>query len=167
VRGSPCTDPSQCADGICTRGVCCDTPCDGLCQICTADGCVGTPGSDARCGQATCGPLSTQCRTYNSQKASLCVEFGQCVEGSTLADCDQAKDQPDNTPCVSPACANGQALCRTGECVCADEMPPPKPMRPVPGCACAVGGSARPNGAPLAALLLAAALSTWRRSRRR
>ena len=34
--GSPCTQPTDCLSGYCVDGVCCNSPCEGLCQSCLA-----------------------------------------------------------------------------------------------------------------------------------
>jgi hypothetical protein len=41
--GDPCSQPAQCASGICTDGVCCAEICDGVCRTCAA------PGARGRC----------------------------------------------------------------------------------------------------------------------
>ncbi|MBX3024232.1 hypothetical protein KF840_04900 [bacterium] len=40
--GGPCTDPSMCASGFCSGGVCCDSACTGPGLVCTLPGSVGT-----------------------------------------------------------------------------------------------------------------------------
>lgn len=47
--GGPCAAATACGQGICTRGACCDTPCDGICQACGAKGCVEVPPDESRC----------------------------------------------------------------------------------------------------------------------
>ena len=47
-NGTPCTLNSNCASNNCVDGVCCDTPCFGLCQACTAV--KKGSGSDGTCG---------------------------------------------------------------------------------------------------------------------
>jgi hypothetical protein len=35
--GAPCSIPSECDSGFCVDGVCCDTPCTGICTTCNQD----------------------------------------------------------------------------------------------------------------------------------
>lgn len=58
--GTPCVDDEACASGHCVDGVCCDLPCEGSCQTCSAN--PGTceavpPGEDPdlECGPGVCG----------------------------------------------------------------------------------------------------------------
>lgn len=58
--GTPCMGDEACASGYCVDGVCCDLPCEGSCQTCSAN--PGTceavsPGEDPdlECGPGVCG----------------------------------------------------------------------------------------------------------------
>jgi len=108
--GAPCTLGSECADGFCSAGVCCDRACAGTCEECTAvtggrcqlkSGMVCNPASDcldaAICSgtSATCParqPKSagTACGTVtcagNVQSASTCDGAGNCGT-RTSTDC--------------------------------------------------------------------------------
>src|SRR5262249_53480118 len=50
ANGAPCTATSQCKSGFCTDGVCCDSPCNGICSACAAA--LNTAGTDGICGAA-------------------------------------------------------------------------------------------------------------------
>jgi hypothetical protein len=89
MTGQPCTQPTQCATGICVTGVCCRTPCDPPCRSCdqvnqsldpnAIDGecrkvppgkdprfCNSVPGCEGECSEiATCiyPGASTRCGT--------------------------------------------------------------------------------------------------------
>jgi hypothetical protein len=89
--GVACTIVEECAEGHCVASgaggarVCCDAPCDGVCQACNATGrCEETPATDARCTEVTC-PADNACRNYvDSISDDLCKSFGQC---RTTLDC--------------------------------------------------------------------------------
>jgi hypothetical protein len=165
-RGATCSGGAGgCADGICALGVCCDTPCDGICQACGANGCVETPTSDARCGAVSCAELSTTCRTY-SDVPGRCLRFGECAETASLAACTTWSDAADGTACVSVACPDGS--CMGGACECASVIAfTPRQLAAAPAAGgCAVGG-ATGCGGPAALLLLGAALIAARASSRR
>ena len=60
-NGGDCTVGDDCESGQCTDGVCCNTACDGQCEICDAEGSVGactpvtTPHDRAACaGSGAC-----------------------------------------------------------------------------------------------------------------
>jgi MYXO-CTERM domain-containing protein len=168
--GSPCTAATGCSDGICTGGVCCNTPCDGICRACSADGCVVTPPSDGRCGEngvISCSSLSTTCRTYQDQPMSRCAAFGQCAESGSLAECVTFTDVPDDTACDAPCAAVlGPAVCRAGACVCPSEVLIGMEPRSIPPPDCSMGGGG-PGGALPLLLLLALAFARRWVSRRR
>lgn len=95
ANGQSCSSASTCVSGLCVDGVCCDTPCEGLCQACTADkrgfGEDGTCGSiksgldpEGECTATapdTCGDDGTcngagACRKYG--KTTLCGAPSHC-----------------------------------------------------------------------------------------
>jgi MYXO-CTERM domain-containing protein len=159
--GSPCSDASGCVVGFCTGGVCCDTPCDGICQACGANGCVNTPPSDARCNPGvsiSCTSLSTTCRTFQDQPLNRCVSFGECAETASLDECTTFTNAPDNTACSSDACGS-MGVCTAGDCGCMSEALPQSTVRmltPAPpnGCSAAGGGDASSACLMLLGLLL-------------
>jgi hypothetical protein len=158
-RGAACTGAGGCADGICARGFCCDTPCDGICQACDSSGCIQTPATDDRCGASgpllACANLSTVCRTYEDQPLNRCIAFGQCAESGSLAECDRYSNAPDGTPCSSAACASGS--CTLGTCECDSGKLPassPRSLVSAPSGGCDVGGGGRDGIWPLLLLAL-------------
>jgi MYXO-CTERM domain-containing protein len=173
ARGTNCSSGSQCADGFCTaRGICCNAPCDGVCQTCTAEGCIGTPSSDDRCGvgdagELSCATLATTCRKYDEITAHACAAFGQCAAPGSLAECTSWTAINEGNPCDDFACAGMAGTCKQGTCDC--KIPDSKEFvaRVVPGCACAVGARPAPGGFALALLLVGLALATSKYSRRR
>jgi hypothetical protein len=42
IEGVPCTQDSECLDGICSQGACCASRCDGVCSSCALPGSLGT-----------------------------------------------------------------------------------------------------------------------------
>jgi hypothetical protein len=164
-RGAPCTDAGDCVDSVCTRGVCCDTPCDGVCQACGASGCIVTPPTDTRCGGAggiSCGGLTTMCRTYHDLPVNGCYAFGQCAEAGNLSECTSFDDAPDNTPCSSSACASG-GTCMGGVCACGGTPFPDGGRHLVTNAptSCSINGRGDPS--PWAALILLALLALRRK----
>ncbi len=159
--GGVCSDATGCGQGICTHGVCCDTPCDGICQACGSKGCVEVPTTDARCPapQVSCAGLSTQCRTYTDPTANSCESFGQCAVSSSLSNCTTFSDAPDGTTCASDVCGTGS--CMTGSCACMTSGPAPFVRKAPPG-GCSVGGPGEAGGL---AWLLALVALVWSRRR--
>jgi hypothetical protein len=60
--GSRCDSATQCASGFCAGGVCCESACNGACQMCGSDGrcqaiaCVGVGGGGCQCTLGGTGP---------------------------------------------------------------------------------------------------------------
>jgi hypothetical protein len=111
--GVACTSATACASGFCASGVCCDAPCDGLCQACSharkgtgADGTCGEVGARRndsldRCvdqGAASCGTDghcdgAGACELYASGTVCLAahcgagiVPWGSAVASASLCD---------------------------------------------------------------------------------
>ncbi len=81
-----CTSGPQCPSGFCVDGVCCDKPCDNVCQACTAakkgNGVDGTCGyinndldPDNECYAGACDGKGA-CRFYNGV---ACSQSGKCL----------------------------------------------------------------------------------------
>jgi len=94
--GATCTTASQCRSSLCVDGVCCDKPCGGICEACSAakKG-AGTSGS--------CGPVvdgsdpdvecpAQSCASATVTNAQVCNGAGACRANGT-------------TPCGPYACA--------------------------------------------------------------
>jgi MYXO-CTERM domain-containing protein len=76
TNGSSCANAPSCVSGNCVDGVCCDTPCNTICQACTAA--LQAPGgADGTCGAAAAGtnPHNDPC---GPDPASGCQRDGQC-----------------------------------------------------------------------------------------
>jgi uncharacterized protein (TIGR03382 family) len=162
-RGAACSDAGDCVDAVCTHGVCCDTPCDGICQACGANGCVDKPASDARCGGnavISCGWLSTTCRAYHDLPMNACAAFGECAEPGNASECTSFDNATDGTACAAGSC---MGACASGVCVCGGGLPDAGGRRLTPtsgGCSAGGGGAT-----PWASLLLLLALAALMRKR--
>ena len=95
--GAACALDGDCAEGNCVPGpggasICCDAPCDGTCQACSAEGrCDAVPASDARCLAVAC-PADNACREYPAALTdNLCRGLGQC---QSAQDCPATALQP-------------------------------------------------------------------------
>lgn len=95
-QGTICTHDSQCKDGHCSDGICCNTACNGQCQGCAVPGHVGTcfnypRGSDPDndCGQFVCsgyGSCVSQCTPLCGNPGFECKSSGWCWEGTCVPD---------------------------------------------------------------------------------
>jgi hypothetical protein len=74
TKGQPCQDGSDCQSGLsCAGGVCCDRPCGGSCETCTAAGAVGT------CSATGCTPGAAQaCGNQGTQTCTAACQWGEC-----------------------------------------------------------------------------------------
>jgi len=87
--GAACTNATQCLSSLCVDGICCDTPCTGLCQACSAAK-KGT-GTSGTCGPITdgtnpdneCTPQS--CTAGVVTKSQVCNGAGACRGDGTIA----------------------------------------------------------------------------------
>jgi hypothetical protein len=110
--GSACNpggNGSDCASGHCVDGVCCDTPCTGMCSACT----------QARTGVAsgTCAPVSA-----GQDPDDECEDEGPstCGQDGTCDGAGACRTYQDGTVCATECCGNGDRLCayscRLGDC---------------------------------------------------
>jgi hypothetical protein len=125
--GAACTKPEQCLSASCVDGVCCDVPCAGRCQACTAAKKGG--GVDGNCGfvadgadpEAECGgPL---CKDDRAEGTHVCDGKGACRAVSTTA-CTPFACDASGTACrgscsADADCASGYR-CDAGACVRGD-----------------------------------------------
>ncbi len=172
--GDACTPASAgfgCADGRCERdaehdtaGLCCDTPCSGPCQKCTANGCVGVPPGDSLCGTISCAALNTVCRTYKPAPTA-CGGFNLCGSSDDLSTCTAFDAANDGGACDAPGCSK-MGACQGGACVCGDASRDVGGPRVVPA-GCSIGGSGESGGAWALALGLLALYFVRRKALRR
>lgn len=99
ANGETCTggDGSQCASGNCVDGACCDLPCTGSCQACSAA--KKGSGADGSCGPIAAGTdPDSECA---DQGAASCNQDGQC-DGAGAC-----RTYASGTTCLPTACQNG------------------------------------------------------------
>jgi hypothetical protein len=73
ASGAACTISSECSSGSCVDGVCCSTPCTGICQACTAA--KKGSGSNGTCGNI----LSGTDPDNECAGAATCNGVGACT----------------------------------------------------------------------------------------
>ncbi len=110
--GNPCSASDECTSLHCVDGRCCNAPCDGLCEACSAalkesgadDGTCGPARAGDPSPRGTCTAAGTDCGT-----TGLCDPAGSCAVA------------PLGAPCGSPVCQDNTAYPRrcdgSGECV--------------------------------------------------
>jgi hypothetical protein len=101
ANGGECTDGAQCTSNICQDSVCCNAPCEGVCEACDDQGlCLPINGSP-RPGHGAC-PAGT---AQNPCEAAACdgADRTHCLAyaGASVA-------------CRSPSCENGEATLAAG-----------------------------------------------------
>jgi MYXO-CTERM domain-containing protein len=119
--GMPCSAPSECPTGFCVDGVCCDKPCNGICEACRYD----IKGFGAN---GFCEPI--QANTDPQNDGGVCVELKElgspCTDGSECAKGFCAEGVCCDSPCLD-ACTTCTAIGKLGTCslVGANQSPPP------------------------------------------
>jgi len=113
--GEDCTRATECTSGNCAAGICCDAPCDGVCESCEAA--IKGSGDDGVCGPIAAGTdPRDECLDDGSPS---CQQNGQC-DGAGA--CQQYPSSNGCTPepcgssdeCASGSCVDG--ICCDGEC---------------------------------------------------
>lgn len=94
-RGAPCGSSLECQSGNCVAGICCDSPCNEVCEAC------GTNGICAFRDRGAC-PLGQQCATRATCSIRSVNEGASCANGEA---------------CINGACID--SICR-GQCRIAD-----------------------------------------------
>ncbi|MEZ4314092.1 MAG: hypothetical protein R3F14_39230, partial [Polyangiaceae bacterium] len=153
ANGQPCTEGSQCVSGNCVDDVCCNGPCTGTCQACTA----AKKGSGSN---GTCGPIAansdpddecTGSASCNGSGAcSLSVNGSACTTGAECASGNCADGVCCNTACTGTCIACSAAKKGSGlNGLCG---PIASGTDPDDECAgntvCAAGGCKLPDGDP-------------------
>jgi MYXO-CTERM domain-containing protein len=69
--GVPCFDGDECTSGVCEDAVCCDAPCDGACEACTAA--LKGEGEDGTCGAIVAGDACMSAPPDGSDADSGCA----------------------------------------------------------------------------------------------
>ena len=135
--GDPCQSGTQCGSGHCAVSeaggmICCETPCDGVCSVCSTSGvCDAMPADDPACPAIEC-PSSSPCVSHPTEPSSnRCVAPGQCANEEALCVPEFGAE--------GEACGNGIACDGQGACVsdCPKETGPERVC--TNECPCAVG----------------------------
>ncbi|HEY3358711.1 MAG TPA: choice-of-anchor D domain-containing protein [Polyangia bacterium] len=93
--GTVCGGGNECQSGLCVDGVCCDTPCNGACQACTAA--KKGAGGDGTCGNIAAGAdPDNECLT---QAQSTCGTTGVCGGNGAC------QLYPASTQCAAQTCS--------------------------------------------------------------
>lgn len=135
--GDPCSSISDCAHGSCVEGVCCDTPCDGVCVSCLA----ARKGTG---GDGTCGPVAVDSDPRNSCPATgtTCGTTGAC-DGHGFCEVPAPGVNCGPASCATATSRYDSSICDgTGSCVPADLADCP------PGDVCTAGVCDVPDAAP-------------------
>jgi hypothetical protein len=128
--GEPCRGADTCATGFCVDGVCCRTPCVGLCRRCDRDNPLfvaqfGAHVKDGVCrvpvgadpdgdcaAQGSCGGVCAadgRCRSAGpEQRCGLCA-----VCNPVTGACDRMPSSADDDACPPPRCDLASNACRT------------------------------------------------------
>jgi hypothetical protein len=76
--GAMCGSAGECASNFCVDGVCCNEPCNGVCETCAITGlCRGTP-TDTSCPALDCNQYADACVLSNGA-GRLCTGRRQCM----------------------------------------------------------------------------------------
>jgi hypothetical protein len=130
--GEPCLATSDCMDGVCTAGVCCNQECGLTCQTCATGQCL------AQSGQEPCGNSGGVC--FGVEQCALpagtgCTDSTQCGGNLVCKQCRTGGSQ-----CTPPdGCCGGCGpgyQCVGGECGC------PLPASGIPQIDCGAGDCA-------------------------
>lgn len=91
-NGASCTADIGCETGYCTDGVCCETICNGICQVCAS--------GSGKCNDVMAGGADGMGTYPTCQSPSICSGSKKCLAalGSPCADASE---------CNSPACVDG------------------------------------------------------------
>lgn len=141
ANGTTCGGPSECQNPFCVDGVCCNKPCNGQCEACTAKDAVGTcvpingppVGARSPCASEPVG--SCQQTTCNGVDGSKCAGFvgaevtcqaGSCVGGKALVEvhCDGKGNCPADAPKICDPYACGDKACKSSCTTNADCVSP-------------------------------------------
>jgi hypothetical protein len=118
AQAAACSEKLECPGDRCVDGYCCDTACDLGCDVCNADGKLGTcsPNKDGDagvgCGLYLCDGTNAACPT-----GAACMADADCAANG-YCDAEQ-KCQADKTQggsCVSDSQCTGNQHCEDGVC---------------------------------------------------
>jgi hypothetical protein len=159
--GTTCSQPTECASGYCSAGVCCDDVCERACETCRAE--QGGP----RDGE--CGAIERQTACRGQEATDDCSITPQC-DGSSRYCPAEPTPRPDGEVCALPE--GGSGSCGKGVCtppteISATGVAKREGPRPT-ALSCALVSAADPSQSSLScALAWLLPLGLWARMRRR
>lgn len=103
--GEACGEPQMCLSGHCVDGVCCDGPCDGVCETCVA------PGSEGTCQPYESGQDPEGECTGDGVCAGSCDGGSKCVFPDETTACGDAYCSASDNVQVQLLC-DGAGACR-------------------------------------------------------
>jgi hypothetical protein len=115
VPGTACTRASDCTGGFCADGVCCDSPCNGVCESCNQPGALGacTPIAAGSDPDHECAFKTAAAVPDAGTAGTITLDVNQCG-GS--CDGNRACKYPDKTTsCGAPFCSS-EALAEVPTC---------------------------------------------------
>ena len=123
ANGSPCTADSQCSNGLCVDGHCCDSKCDGNCESCVTGICSFTSTPRKACsGTGLCAGICDKSNVKVCTFDSTTVCAAQTCSGGVRANksiCDGLGNCPTQT---KTTCDNNQCTADLSDCAtCTDE----------------------------------------------
>ena len=144
--GQPCGAEEECLSGACGDGVCCDTACEGSCEICSSAGAPGVctvvlgaqvpgkcDGGTSCDGDGACKPLDGQPCSDDAECLSGSCADGLCCDSAcagpclscdafdTAGTCAPVLGLPDPDTCDGTStCSDGGACLLIGGQVCGD-----------------------------------------------
>jgi hypothetical protein len=102
-RGATCQKDADCAEGICSDGLCCNERCAGACQSCKASEKISGP--DGICGVAKIGGNPRKACGESAQ----CNSSGVCASGATCVDATTLQNSTGEKINCAPYACRGQA----------------------------------------------------------
>jgi hypothetical protein len=117
--GDQCSDTRQCKSANCknpgSNGICCDKPCDGLCETCSASNQIG--GADGKCGFKSSGTNDNDCAVVSGEPCGFtgtCNGSGACTIHPNLEVCKV------ETTCLNPTVEYVDDKCDGSSHLCID-----------------------------------------------
>ncbi|WP_437911122.1 MopE-related protein [Sorangium sp. So ce327] len=118
VNGTTCGAARECLSGICVDGVCCDLPCNGACEACTAARKGPGGGPDGACGLIGAGRDPDNECAYQAPTTcgttGFCSGFGRCEFHAGGTTCASARCSADGLTAFSPGLCDGDGACVDG-----------------------------------------------------
>jgi hypothetical protein len=112
--GATCSDPSECKNGHCVDGFCCDTACTEVCKSCALTGkrgvCSAIPDDVADDGGGCVASPESSCG--NDGK---CNGAGACRKWGTSVECRAASCPSAGATVTKPATCDGKGTCPPGD----------------------------------------------------